>query len=665
MSLAALDIQISADIAELQKNLAKGESTVKDFENVMLSSTNGLKKFEAAIKKSTDPKEIKNLGDAATQLKAKIEALNASQNNLLGTQSKSVVGANQATNALTNLGRVAQDSAFGFVGIANNLNPLLESFQRLRVETGSAKGAFQALGSSLVGGGGLGLALSVVTAAISFASVGLTYWSKGNKEAKEKVDEHKKAIDGVYSSVASESTKVSTLVALLQSETATRERKTTAIKELQRIQPEVFNGLKLEGNLVAGLDVAYKNYLGNLRTVIAVRIKQLELEKVTEDILKKQGVTLTTVEKAQRDAGQQILKGTIKRLEKEGKVEEAAKLSIKLGDAQAKQAGEINVLFERQKDILKEIGDLQKGIDLSNTKTTASKITPDKKTFEQELNDELDFIAALFAKRVINFDEFIKRNNDAYNKAIEAAIKIKAPDSLVTKLQSSLIVLPKISVGNEPINITQSIKPDFEVSPDKIKALQAKMAQFLKTTLTPLPTTVDETSKAISGIIANTYANAFSGIGESIAASLVSGGNMFEGIFNGILNTFGEGLQQVGKQIIIGSKLLVGITESLKAGKFTGTLLGGIALVALGGVLKSIKIGQNAQGTDYWKGGLSLVGERGPEIVNLPRGAKVTPNHELGSIGGGMDIQIQPVTVFRGTELLVYFNRVSQLNNRI
>ncbi len=33
--------------------------------------------------------------------------------------------------------------------------------------------------------------------------------------------------------------------------------------------------------------------------------------------------------------------------------------------------------------------------------------------------------------------------------------------------------------------------------------------------------------------------------------------------------------------------------------------------------------GENARGTNYWPGGLSWVGERGPELVNLPRGAQV------------------------------------------
>lgn len=34
-----------------------------------------------------------------------------------------------------------------------------------------------------------------------------------------------------------------------------------------------------------------------------------------------------------------------------------------------------------------------------------------------------------------------------------------------------------------------------------------------------------------------------------------------------------------------------------------------------------------ADGTDYAPGGLALVGERGPELVNLPRGSAVIPNH--------------------------------------
>ncbi|KQM65786.1 hypothetical protein ASE75_06025 [Sphingomonas sp. Leaf17] len=37
------------------------------------------------------------------------------------------------------------------------------------------------------------------------------------------------------------------------------------------------------------------------------------------------------------------------------------------------------------------------------------------------------------------------------------------------------------------------------------------------------------------------------------------------------------------------------------------------------------KVGANATGTEYWGGGLSLVGELGPEVVSMPRGSRVTP----------------------------------------
>lgn len=61
-------------------------------------------------------------------------------------------------------------------------------------------------------------------------------------------------------------------------------------------------------------------------------------------------------------------------------------------------------------------------------------------------------------------------------------------------------------------------------------------------------------------------------------------------------------------------------------------------------------IGRNARGTSNWKGGLTWVGEEGPEIVNLPRGSEVLSNtksrlamHEArmsGNPGGDTHIHI-------------------------
>lgn len=71
--------------------------------------------------------------------------------------------ANSAGLAMVNLGRVVQDAPFGFIGIQNNLNPLLESFQRLKAETGSTSGALKQLAGSLLGPAGIGFALSAAS----------------------------------------------------------------------------------------------------------------------------------------------------------------------------------------------------------------------------------------------------------------------------------------------------------------------------------------------------------------------------------------------------------------------------------------------------------------------------------------------------------------------
>ena len=43
-------------------------------------------------------------------------------------------------------------------------------------------------------------------------------------------------------------------------------------------------------------------------------------------------------------------------------------------------------------------------------------------------------------------------------------------------------------------------------------------------------------------------------------------------------------------------------------------------------------------GVSNFRGGLAVVGERGPELVNLPRGSSVTPNG--GGRGGDLNVYI-------------------------
>lgn len=116
---------------------------------------------------STTQTDIANYNKSISSLKDQLSKLDnlgldpvkKKQDQLSGSSGKAQI-------ALMNLSRVAQDAPYGFIGIANNLDPLLESFQALRKSTGSVGGALGALGQSLSGAGGIGLALSVATSLI-------------------------------------------------------------------------------------------------------------------------------------------------------------------------------------------------------------------------------------------------------------------------------------------------------------------------------------------------------------------------------------------------------------------------------------------------------------------------------------------------------------------
>jgi len=45
-----------------------------------------------------------------------------------------------------------------------------------------------------------------------------------------------------------------------------------------------------------------------------------------------------------------------------------------------------------------------------------------------------------------------------------------------------------------------------------------------------------------------------------------------------------------------------------------------------------------ASGTDYAPGGLALIGEKGPEIMHVPRGAQIIPNHKIGAYADGVGL---------------------------
>ena len=71
-----------------------------------------------------------------------------------------------------------------------------------------------------------------------------------------------------------------------------------------------------------------------------------------------------------------------------------------------------------------------------------------------------------------------------------------------------------------------------------------------------------------------------------------------------------------------------------------GIQLGSMGLFGQGAAkaINGARIPGYAGGTRWHPGGLAMVGERGPELLSLPRGVQVTPNNKLGWSGGGTTI---------------------------
>jgi hypothetical protein len=140
-----LDVILGMDATQMQSELQKAQ--------------NLLRQFESQLKKSTDTVEI-------TKLNVEIAKVSSTINNFNTAMQGAAKPTGDATQSLVNLSRVAQDAPYGFMGIANNLNPMLESFQRLQKESGGTGNALKALVSGLTGPAGLGLALGVVSSLV-------------------------------------------------------------------------------------------------------------------------------------------------------------------------------------------------------------------------------------------------------------------------------------------------------------------------------------------------------------------------------------------------------------------------------------------------------------------------------------------------------------------
>lgn len=143
---------------------------------------------------------------------------------------------------------------------------------------------------------------------------------------------------------------------------------------------------------------------------------------------------------------------------------------------------------------------------------------------------------------------------------------------------------------------------------------------------------------------------------NKLQTELPKGGMIVKRTFEDIADNIGRTADTVANAIGSMEQAFGGFINSIKKGDIVG-IIGGLA-DTIGSVLSAFGTGGSlsglfkkgaapkprgyAGGTSFHPGGLAMVGERGRELVNLPRGSQVIPNHELRGMGGGK-IQVEVV----------------------
>ncbi|WP_426031031.1 hypothetical protein [Caulobacter sp. DWP3-1-3b2] len=130
------------------------------------------------------------------------------------------------------------------------------------------------------------------------------------------------------------------------------------------------------------------------------------------------------------------------------------------------------------------------------------------------------------------------------------------------------------------------------------------------------------------------------GVGEGMARSRE---DIREGYRSAIAGGLDAAIYGGGKGLMsyLADQFKRSFVDSLADGlsKVLGDVVGGSKGSTWASIAKGVGsflgAGHNALGTSNWRGGPTWVGERGPELLNLPRGSQITPNNKL---GGGMQV---------------------------
>jgi tape measure domain-containing protein len=170
------------------------------------------------------------------------------------------------------------------------------------------------------------------------------------------------------------------------------------------------------------------------------------------------------------------------------------------------------------------------------------------------------------------------------------------------------------------------------------ETIASKLVPSLQNLWTQLSPILIPAIKAIATVVGATLGAAFS-VAIAILDTLIKS-------FSNWINSISSAVEMIKK--------LISWIGKIKVPDWLG---GG----SIGGNIKSMLSGLPffADGIKNFQGGLAVVGERGPELVNLPRGSDVIPNHEIAPVGRQGATITNYITMDRFTDIDALNRRMS------
>lgn len=556
-----------------------------------------------------------------------------------GTLSKLPASANQANQAITNLNRVVQDAPFGFIGIQNNIGPLVDSFGQLKMSTGSTGSALKALFSSLAGPAGIGLAIAGVTSAITFAIQGFSSWTRGLQDAKDANDELAK-------SLSLDLVNLTTIVGLAQNTAASSKDRANALKLLNEEYTKYLPNLDKEVITLTNINDKYLEIIDTMlkqavvkglqetiakqveetaKQIVALQIarekERIELEKGNKEYVKA-GQTLNQYVSDSTKRNKAIIDGNLALIE-QNKTQQAAIGTTNVYDMMI--AGLKDRLMESLKPALNLVGAFK---DLNKELKNPPKV-------------EYDF-SPIFSLRALTIEE--GRQADLF-----------ARGNILTKEFRN-----KLEEGFKEL---KPVKVPFRISPE-IKAASEDFKKGVKQNEKELENFVDNINQIIKGIQVEGITTLAQGLGKALV-----GGDIGES-FKAFGEVIAGGLESLGKQLI-NVAVLAKLTKEALAKLFTNpglALAVGVGLIAAGSALRtslSNGIKARALGGPVSGGEPYLVGERGPELFVPSVSGGIVPNNSVGSFMSGRMGDSGRGSVLRGQDIILAYARTQRSQLRV